>query len=249
MIVDCCLGGFFTSMSSHLNDGRFPIIDFRHEKVFAMTCDPHKYGLGPKGCSVVLFKNIQIKLASTFVYSKWSGGIYGTITIAGSRSSAPIIGSWASLKSMGLKGMKKNYIKIIKTLDVIKEGINSIPELDYIGNPMGCAIAFTYSKEFKKSYNIITLNSIIKDTKNWHLSVTNYPPALRISITLNNSDNLRSSLIPDLKFAIQKYKDDKKKYDSVKSTSTVLYGTVLNMPGGLPDKVVGFLISYLNLLE
>lgn len=55
--VDSCLGGYFTSVSKYLQDGNYPVIDFTLEKVGTITCDPHKYGLAPKGVSVAMFRN------------------------------------------------------------------------------------------------------------------------------------------------------------------------------------------------
>ena len=44
LLVDSCLGGFFTSISNYLKDERFKASDFSLSKVKVITVDPHKYG-------------------------------------------------------------------------------------------------------------------------------------------------------------------------------------------------------------
>ena len=249
IIVDSCLGGFFTSMSAHLKDNRFPVIDFRCEKVSVITCDPHKYGLGPKGCSVVMYKDLDTKIASMFIYPNWSGGLYGTPGITGSRPSNSFVGSWASLKRLGMKGLQLNYKNIINTVDIIKQGIDEIDELQYVGNPLGCAIAFNFKNKFKKKYNIIVLNEILKSDYNWNLSLSNHPNCIRISITLNNFTNIQNDLITNLKAAIVKYQENYNEYKDKKFSNNVLYGTVVKLPDTLSHKIVGSLLSFLNVLE
>jgi len=95
--VDGCLGGYMTSISQLKQDNRFPVMDFRLKHVGTISCDPHKYGRGPKGCSVLLFRDDKIKGASVFVSQDWTGGIYVTPTLIGSRAAAPVIGAWVAM--------------------------------------------------------------------------------------------------------------------------------------------------------
>mmetsp|Transcript_61127 Transcript_61127/g.92443 ORF Transcript_61127/g.92443 Transcript_61127/m.92443 type:complete len:135 (-) Transcript_61127:109-513(-) len=53
--VDCCLGGFVAPWA-HENGCDIPKFDFSVEGVTSISVDHHKYGLAPKGVSVVLYK-------------------------------------------------------------------------------------------------------------------------------------------------------------------------------------------------
>ena len=243
--VDSCLGGFITSISSHLNDGRFSPVDFRLEKVQMISCDPHKYAMSPKGCSVLLFKNIELKVTSVYKSADWPGGIYGTPGFGGSTPSNALVGAWASLKKLGMNGMVQNYKKITSIVDKFKKDIESIPELRMIGDPLGCSIAFTFSKKMGKKFNIIILNEILKKINKWGLGISNSPLAIRISVTRNNCDNINQFLIKDLKTAIEMYKNNYEEHHDEKSDNMVFYGEVLNLPGNLSDKIIGYLMGFL----
>jgi len=51
-----------------------------------------------------MFKTEEIRKSAYFVYSNWPGGFYGTVSITGSRSGAPIIGAWVAMQYHGMKG-------------------------------------------------------------------------------------------------------------------------------------------------
>ena len=51
-----------------------------------MSLDTHKYGYALKGTLVVLYRNRALRQSQYFCYADWTGGMYTTPTIAGSRS-------------------------------------------------------------------------------------------------------------------------------------------------------------------
>ena len=53
---DTCLGSLLYPFSEEAGFKPPFVTDFRVEGVTAVSCDPHKYGYGPKGNSVVLFR-------------------------------------------------------------------------------------------------------------------------------------------------------------------------------------------------
>jgi sphinganine-1-phosphate aldolase len=55
--VDCCLGGFVVAF---LKD-KLPKFDFNVLGVTAISCDHHKYGLAPKGASVIMYKTKKLR--------------------------------------------------------------------------------------------------------------------------------------------------------------------------------------------
>lgn len=107
--TDCCLGGYFTSISTKLKDKRFDPVDFSLERVGTITVDPHKYGQSPKGVSLVLFRNMELKCCSLSLHKYWTAGFYGTTGVSGSRSANPVVGAWISMKLFGMKGVIDNY--------------------------------------------------------------------------------------------------------------------------------------------
>ena len=88
------LGGFLIPF---MEEAGYPIpmVDFRVDGVTSISCDTHKYGYGPKGCSVIMYKNAKLRKNQYFIDTDWSGGIYASPAIAGSRSGAVLACTWA----------------------------------------------------------------------------------------------------------------------------------------------------------
>ena len=98
---DCCLGSY---LNPFIEEAGFKLpcdFDFKLPGVTSISCDPHKFCYGPKGCSVVLFRNRDLRRHSFCAISTWPGGMYVTPTIAGSRSGSVIAGTWAALMKQG----------------------------------------------------------------------------------------------------------------------------------------------------
>jgi len=81
--------------------------------VTSISCDPHKYAYGPKGCSLLLFREKELRNYQFFSTTEWNGGIYATTCIAGSRPGAVIAGTWASVLKHGRDGLKQKAAGIL----------------------------------------------------------------------------------------------------------------------------------------
>ncbi|CAI0627373.1 unnamed protein product, partial [Linum tenue] len=105
--VDLCLGGFVLPFARMLGYP-IPSFDFTVEGVTSVSVDVHKYGLAPKGTSVVLYRNHEIRKHQFVAVTEWSGGLYVSPTVAGSRPGSLIAGAWAAMISLGLQGDECN---------------------------------------------------------------------------------------------------------------------------------------------
>ena len=65
--VDMCLGGFLVPFLSNI------ICDFSLKGITSISMDTHKYGYGPKGGSVLLYKDNYFLKQHCFVKEDWSG--------------------------------------------------------------------------------------------------------------------------------------------------------------------------------
>ena len=101
---DCCLGSYVNPFIVELGFKLAYNYDFAVPGVTSISCDPHKYAYGPKGCSILMFREKSVREYQFFVSTDWNGGIYTTISVAGSRSGAIIAGTWASMLKHGVKG-------------------------------------------------------------------------------------------------------------------------------------------------
>ncbi|CAO3611851.1 unnamed protein product [Cunninghamella blakesleeana] len=134
--VDCCLGSFIMPF---LEKAGLPTtkFDFRVEGVTSISCDTHKYGFAAKGSSIIMYRNPTIRKYQYFLCAEWTGGIYASPSVAGSRPGALIAGCWSALMNIGQDGYLQSCKDIIATRQKIQDSIVSIPELQVLGDPVG----------------------------------------------------------------------------------------------------------------
>ena len=127
--VDACVGGFMLPFLKKLN---FPIpgFDFSVDGVTSISADIHKYGYAAKGASVILYKNPELRKCQFYSYTHWSGGIYGSPSMAGTRPGGSIAAAWAALKYIGMEGYCKKAKICIGTTQKLKKRLRRY--LNYI---------------------------------------------------------------------------------------------------------------------
>lgn len=101
---DCCLGSFINVFTEEAGFKIPYAFDFRVDGVTSISCDPHKFSYGPKGTSVLLFRDKYLRRGTFFAVTDWNGALYLTPTTSGSRSGAVIAGTWAALMKQGRQG-------------------------------------------------------------------------------------------------------------------------------------------------
>lgn len=85
--VDACVGGFMLPFVRQLGY-EVPDFDLGVPGVTSISVDLHKYAYAAKGASVILYKDGDLRRHQFFVQSDWSGGIYASPTMAGTRPGA-----------------------------------------------------------------------------------------------------------------------------------------------------------------
>lgn len=205
--VDACLGAFLINFMN-LN------LDFQLEGVTSISADLHKFGNSPKGASVIMYHNKELMKYQYFIDENWTGGIYATPTLAGSRDGNIISLTWATLMRTGLNGYQENYEKIIKIKDYFLSRLQEIKELYVFGEPKLSVVAVG-----SELFDINLLSSKLKDKK-WNLNMIQKPKGFHICLTNCHTKNVIDQLIKDIKDTIQdidlNHKGEK---------STCIYGT------------------------
>jgi sphinganine-1-phosphate aldolase len=236
--VDCCLGSFIVPF---LEKAGFETeaFDFRLKGVSSISCDTHKYGFAPKGNSVVMYRTPELRKYQYFISPDWSGGVYASPSMAGSRPGALIAACWVSMMNMGENGYINACHSIVGTAKKIAEAIQENPglsgDLEVIGRPLSSVVAFR-----SKSVNIYDIADAMS-VRGWHLNSLQSPPAIHVAVTLPVV-TMWEKLISDLEAVVEceKEKDRVKlvegkgaKGKSVGDTAA-LYGVA----GSLPNKSV-----------
>ena len=236
--VDCCLGSF---MVPFLARAGFPTepFDFSLRGVTSISCDTHKYGFAPKGNSTVLYRNSTLRSYQYYVSPDWTGGVYASPGLAGSRPGALIAGCWASMMSQGENGYIDACHKIVGTAKKIEVALRDNPvfsaDLTVIGKPLVSVVAFTSS-----TLNIYDIADSMS-AKGWHLNALQNPPGIHIAATFPTVSAV-DDLLADLATVVEEEKEKERvrlaegkgKKGPPGGNAAALYGVA----GSLPDKSI-----------
>ncbi|KAK8862474.1 pyridoxal phosphate-dependent transferase [Apiospora arundinis] len=248
--VDCCLGSFLVPFLEKAGFETEPF-DFRLKGVTSISCDTHKYGFAPKGNSTVLYRTQELRTYQYFVSPDWSGGVYASPGIAGSRPGALIAGCWTSMMRVGEPGYIDACVQIVGCAKKIAEHITTTSpplsaELQIIGRPLVSVVAFT-----ARNLNIYDIADAMS-AKGWHLNALQNPPAMHIAVT-RPMVKVWEKLVADLETVIEAEREKErvravegKAKGAATGDSAALYGVA----GSLPNKtvVVDLATGFLDLL-
>jgi len=233
MHVDSCLGGFMLPFVKKLGY-EVPDFDFSVPGVTSISADVHKYGYGAKGASTILYRNDKIWKHQFSVYTDWSGGVYISTTMRGTRPGGAIAAAWVAMRSLGIDG----YLKLAKiVMDATRkliEGIQQIPELYVIGEPVMSVFSFTSDE-----INIFQLGDEL-DKKGWHLDRIQFPSALHMMVNPHHADVV-DDFLNDLRDAIEVVR---KHPEKVSEGEAAMYGMIASLPDRA--KVKNFIINFLK---
>ncbi|MED6185988.1 Dihydrosphingosine phosphate lyase [Stylosanthes scabra] len=231
--VDLCLGGFVLPFARELG---YPIppFDFSVKGVSSISVDVHKYGLAPKGTSIVLYRNHEIRKHQFVAVTEWTGGLYVSPTIAGSRPGGLIAGAWAAMISLGKEGYLKNTKTIMEATKRLQKGIEEIPELYIVGRPDMTIVAFG-----SNVLDIFEVNDMMS-SKGWHLNALQRPNSIHICVTLQH-EPIVEDFLADLKESVNTVKENP---GPISGGLAPIYGAA----GKMPDRgmVQELLVDYMD---
>ena len=230
--MDACLGGFVLPF---LEDNKY---NFDIKGLSSISLDTHKYGYGPKGGSVILYKSYELIHYQYHVVTDWPGGIYISPSIPGSRSGSIIAGTWTAILFNGKDGYRNKVNEIIELRDEIIDSLQNIPEIEIIGNPETTVIAIKCSKLVPEN-NIYSIHQHLTG-KGWNLNSLQFPPALHICLTAihcQQTEDLGKLFVKDINEALRFVRLNPN-YEVTGMAS--IYGTTQS----IPDKSIVKDLSY-----
>lgn len=236
--VDCCLGGFLVPF---MEKAGYPLppFDFRVPGVTSISCDPHKYGFAPKGSSVVMFSNKELRRYMYCYLTDWSGGIYATPTMVGSRPGGPVAATWAAMRRFGEDGYVQTTREIVGATRTIAEGLKQIDDLRLVGRPEVCVVAFDTKKA--AGFSCYAVADCLKQLSGWELATCQNPPSVHLALTLLTAKHAES-FVKDVKAAVARVKESPKLYNSTAG----VYGMAATLPQGFIEDAVGAYIDAMS---
>ncbi len=233
--TDACLGGFVLPWAEKLGHP-VPPFDFRLPGVTSMSADTHKYGFASKGTSVIVYRGRELRRFQYFTAANWPGGLYSSPTLAGSRPGSLSAACWAAMVSMGESGYLEATARILETAAAIRSGIERIPELNIVGDPL---FVVAFGSETLDMYRVMEhMNG-----RGWNLTGLQSPPALHLAVTLRHtSGGVAERFLGDLQAALA----DVNTHAHDRSGVAPVYGMAAMVPA---RTVVGELLErYIDLL-
>lgn len=218
--VDACLGGFLIPFMREAGF-KLPPFDFRVKGVTSISCDTHKYGFAPKGNSVVLYNSRALRQCQYFTQPNWTGGVYASPTIAGSRSGATIAASWAALVFHGRAGYVETTRQIVGAAYTIRDRLRKIKGVQVCGNPLVSVVAIRSSV-----FDIYKLQSYLNERK-WNMNALQFPASIHIACTSVHTPDVVEDFLADIAAGV---KEILKNPGQPNSGAAAVYGTAAAIP-------------------
>ena len=219
--VDCCLGSFLLPFVSSAGYP-VPSFDFALPGVTSISCDTHKYGYAVKGSSVIMYRNPSFRHYQYFVAADWSGGIYASPTMPGSRPGGLIAATWAALMATGESGYREAAKIIMDTAKEIERGVRAIDGLTVLGSPCMSVIAFAATDS---SLNIYAVNECLH-ARHWSLNTLQSPSAIHICVTYVHRGRA-AQFVNDVREAVAEVRADPGRWSK---GSAAIYGMAASIP-------------------
>ncbi|CAJ0942613.1 unnamed protein product, partial [Mesorhabditis belari] len=230
--VDACLGGFLLPF---IDDAR--PFDFRVPGVCSISADTHKYGLTPKGSSVILYSSKEYLHNQYFCDPDWQGGIYASSTLEGSRAGLNIALCWASLRHHGAEGYRETSRAVVNATRKLRDAISAIPGLKVMGACDVCVVGWTG----EDGININRFHALMEQ-RNWGLTSLQFPAGVHLMVTmLHTQEGVIDALVKDAREVV----DEIRRSPNAELTgAAALYG----MAQKIPDRSIvhEFAFEYLD---
>ena len=229
--VDSCIGGFVLPFMKMLGE-EVPAFDLSVPGVTSISADLHKYGYTPKGNSLLLYKDMEYMKHQFYICTNWSGGVYVSPNLPGSRPGAPVAAAWATMKYLGLEGYLEQTKKIIDTKKRLISGINEIADIEVVGNPNATLVCYK-AKDNKKLPIFAVADQMEK--KGWYADRHQKPESIHLTV-MGTHFNCVEEFLDDLAEAVEIVKSN----PSLGSQGdAAMYGLIAKVPlKGMINKTV-----------
>jgi glutamate/tyrosine decarboxylase-like PLP-dependent enzyme len=132
--VDACIGGWVLPYAVRLGRGVVPWT-FAVEGVTSISVDTHKYAYAPKGTSLLLHRDPDLRRPQLFASAAWPGYTMLNATTQSTRSGGPVAGTWAVVQQIGDAGYLELAGQAFEAVDAIVSYVDAEPALRLVAQP------------------------------------------------------------------------------------------------------------------
>lgn len=196
--VDGCIGGFLLPYLRRLGVD-VPAFDFSVPGVTSISMDFHKYAYCPKGASVVLYRNAELRKHQIFACADWTGYAIVNPTMQSSKSGGPLAAAWASMHYLGDSGYLELARQTLEATRLAMEAVLGMPELRLLGQP--CASLLAVASDSLDIFEVADELNLL----GWHvqpqLGYFGSRPNFHLSMTARSLERMPAFLV-DLERAV-----------------------------------------------
>jgi sphinganine-1-phosphate aldolase len=183
--VDACMGGFVLPFME-LDGEHVPPWDFRVPGVTSISVDVHKLGYSPKGASVILWRDRELRRWQTYVFEDWAGGFYASPNMQGTRSGAPMAAAWAVMHHLGIDGYRRLTRRTIDATRRITTGVRAIDGLDLVAEPDAHLLAVRTADGWEDRLDVFAVGDALA-ARGWYLDRQHRPDSLHLTVSAGNA--------------------------------------------------------------
>jgi glutamate/tyrosine decarboxylase-like PLP-dependent enzyme len=179
------MGGFVLPFME-MNGCSVPPWDFRVDGVTTISADIHKLGYAPKGASVILHRDKQLRRYQTFVFDDWLGGFYASPNIQGTRAGLPMATAWAVMHHLGIEGYQRLTQLTIETRERLEAGVRAIEGLTVLGEPEAQLMAIAAAPGHEGRVDVFAIGDALA-TRGWFHDRQTPPDTLHATVSIGNA--------------------------------------------------------------
>jgi sphinganine-1-phosphate aldolase len=141
----------------------------------------HKYGYAAKGASTLIYRDMSYLKHQFFVSTDWSGGIYASPSMPGTRPGGAIAAAWAALQTMGEDGYKELAQKAWDASTRLRAGIEEIDGVRPLGPHHSTVVTWGADDEEIDIYAVADC----MEEKGWSVDRQQAPPSVHCTVNAN----------------------------------------------------------------
>jgi glutamate/tyrosine decarboxylase-like PLP-dependent enzyme len=141
--VDACVGGMVLPFLE-----ASPQFDFAIDTVDSISVDLHKYGYTPKGASLVLYRNAELRSHQYFATAAWTGYPVANATVQSTKSGAPLAAAWAAVQRLGEVGYRRLTAAAWQATRIVLDSVRSSAVVELLAEPDAPLFAVTSGNVF-----------------------------------------------------------------------------------------------------
>ncbi len=182
--VDACIGGWVLPWLPDLKPW-----DFAVPGVTSISVDLHKYAYTPKGVSLLLHANADLRRPQFFAHASWPGYTMLNSTTQSTKSGGPLAGAWAVVNLIGESGYGELVKKTLAGTAEVVRGLADIDHLHLIEQPDSTLIAIGADAEV----DVFTISDLMLD-RGWfvqpQMRFGDEPATLHLTLCAATADSV-----------------------------------------------------------